>query len=49
MAKYPKNIFKIFLLLSVLGIIFLLFANYVIKNASEDFVFDEAKSSRYSL
>ena len=43
MAKYPKNIFKIFLLLSVLGIIFLFLANYVIKNASEDFVFDEAK------
>jgi SanA protein len=43
MTKYAKNIFKIFLLLFVLGIIFLLVSNVVIQKSSEGFVFDEVE------
>ena len=39
--KIIKNFLKIFLLLSVLGILFIVFANYTIKTKSEEFLFSD--------
>jgi len=42
MKKLVKTLFKIFLLLFVAGIIFILFANFSIKKESDPFLFNEA-------
>lgn len=41
MKKLIKNLFKIFLLLFVAGIIFIVFANFSIKKESDPFLFNE--------
>jgi SanA protein len=40
--KTFKKILKIFLLLSVLGILFIFFANYTIQNSSKEFLYEDA-------
>lgn len=42
MKKLIKTLFKIFLLLLIAGIIFIVFANYSIKKESDPFLFNEA-------